>query len=582
MSWFNAFGRRIKSLTGPAHDNFDEDQIQDPKIETPLGAFGSLMISILVFPLQVLFLPMRFLGLFHQTGVQSDDYDDAHNLSSGAQFWRGLKSFGQTLLRLPYLIVTAPIRFFQGVVNSSTKEIIFIVPAIAMLGFLIYVGLQVIARPEAINNRYSKEVQAAMEKGDFAKAKTYFNRIMQDQELSQPQKLQWMVVLAETGEREKAEALLDELAPDDAVGFAPAHKIKALQIASQLKSSDNPMRLASLEKHLTKSHDESPMTQQAWAIYYKMVDKPDKAIEALAKAAQYDPTFFTAIAKYQGELNRSYDQQETLQIAEKQFREILDKQPLNSRTRVLLANSISQQRRYDEAQEVLVAGMAKQPDRLMRVATAEFFTMRHDLEQAGGNDTGKRIQYLFRALGAQPHHPPVYERLVKLAIEDEEDDESAVRIRDELNHLIAQDEPNPMAHFALSNILWQQGEREQATVHLELAHKIEPKFVIVLNNLAWVLAHQKKPDLERALELAEKAVKISPDDGRYRDTRGSIYLKLKRFKDAIADLELAVTDVEDKLAVRKKLATAYSEIGMNDQAEIQKKLVADAEENSIK
>jgi tetratricopeptide (TPR) repeat protein len=580
MSWFNAFGRRIKSLTGPSPDRFDNDEIQDPEIESPLGGFGKLLISILVFPLQVLFLPMRFLGLFHQTGVQNDDYDDAHNLSLGAKVGRNLKSAGRFLLRLPYLIVTAPIRFFQGVSRSGIREVLFIVPAVLMAGFLIYVGVQVFARSERINNKYSKEIVAAMNDGEFAKAKTVFKRIMQNNELSQPQKLQWMVVLAETGELDKAEQMLDELAPDDAIGFAPAHKIKALHLASQLKSSNNPMKLASLEKHLTKSRDETPPILDAWAFYYKNVDKPDKAIAALTKAARSDPRFLTVIAQYQGELNRLNDQRNTLKLAEKRFREILDGDTFNNRVRVLLANAISQQQRYDEAEEILTFGLEKKPDGLMKTANAVFFTMRHDLERNNENDIGKRIQYLFKALRAEPNHAPIYERLVKLsAASDNETD--AVQIRNELQFQIAQEDANPMAHFALSNILWAEGNRDEATKHLELAYKIHSKFNYVANNLAWVLASRAEPDLERALELSEQAVKSAPKSGRFRDTRGTIYMKLERYKDAIADFELAIGDVDDKLAVRRKLVEAYSAIGMDDQAKIQKDMLEAAQQDSI-
>ena len=62
-----------------------------------------------------------------------------------------------------------------------------------MLGFLGYVGVQVMGRSEIISNRYSAEVQAAMEAGDFEKAKTHFSRIMLDQELSKPQKMRYIV-----------------------------------------------------------------------------------------------------------------------------------------------------------------------------------------------------------------------------------------------------------------------------------------------------------------------------------------------------------------------------------------------------
>ena len=573
MSWLNAFGNHLKSLTSqrpPSTAGIDE--IQEPEIESSLGSLGKLLISILLFPVQLLFLPMRFLGLFHQSGVPDADYDSQHNLSLGSKLGRAVKGTGRSIMMLPYMIATAPVRFFRGVANSGLRSLIRN-PCVSDAWFFRLRRCASDRRGQNIHNRYADEVQQAMHQGDFKKAKTYFTRIMQDNELTQPQKLQWMVVLAKTGEPDKAEQILDELAPDDGVGYARAHRAKALRIAFSRKDKNAPLPLKQLENHLTRSRDNSPMIQQAWAIYYRAVDNPDKAIEALQAAAQEDPTYYIAIAKYEAELNRPEDRQETLQNAERQFSQLLEQEPSNSKVRWLLANSLSQQSRFDDAQEILVEGMTINPDRTMRMAHAEFFTRRYDLEKSGQNRMGKRISYLFRALAAVPNHVPIYERLIKLADENNSDGDNFVRVRDKLNQLIAGDEPNPMAHFALSNILWQHGELEKATVHLELAHKIAPKFTIVLNNLAWVLTHKDPPELDRALELAKQAVQYSPKDGRYRDTLGTIYFKLEQYKDAVAELELALPMVENKIAVRQKLVTAYTKLDMLDQAKLQQDII---------
>ena len=108
---------------------------------------------------------------------------------------------------------------------------------------------------------------------------------------------------------------------------------------------------------------------------------------------------------------------------------------------------------------------------------------------------------------------------------------------------------------------------------MELAYKIQPKFTIVLNNLAWVLAHQDPPALDRALELASRAVQQSPNDGRYHDTLGTIYLKQEKYKDAAAEFQLALVGVEDPIAVRKKLVTVYTKLNMPDQVEIQEDII---------
>ena len=175
MSWFNAFGRRIKSLANPRrHQSVDIDAIQDPEIESSLGSFGKLLISILVFPLQVLFLPLRFLELFHQTGVPVEDYESHQELSFVGKLGRSIKKFGRNIWMLPYWIVTSPVRFFRGVANSGIREILFVVPAVLMLCFLGYVGVRVMGRSETISNLYVAEVKSAMEASDFEKGRNLF------------------------------------------------------------------------------------------------------------------------------------------------------------------------------------------------------------------------------------------------------------------------------------------------------------------------------------------------------------------------------------------------------------------------
>ena len=86
----------------------------------------------------------------------------------------------------------------------------------------------------------------------------------------------------------------------------------------------------------------------------------------------------------------------------------------------------------------------------------------------------------------------------------------------------------------------------------------------------------KTPDLERALELALQAVQQSPNDGRYHDTLGTVYLKQEKYKDAAAEFQLALVGVEDPIAVRKKLVTVYTKLNMPEQVEIQEGIIEES------
>jgi predicted Zn-dependent protease len=67
--------------------------------------------------------------------------------------------------------------------------------------------------------------------------------------------------------------------------------------------------------------------------------------------------------------------------------------------------------------------------------------------------------------------------------------------------------------------------------------------------------------MENALAAVNKALEISPDQFRYRETRGQILVRLGRWKDAIQDLEFAANGLPGSAEVHRSLAKAYDALG---------------------
>ncbi len=88
----------------------------------------------------------------------------------------------------------------------------------------------------------------------------------------------------------------------------------------------------------------------------------------------------------------------------------------------------------------------------------------------------------------------------------------------------------------------------------------------VANNLAWILAHADPPDLARALELGNQAVALRPNDARFRDTRGRILVKMKRWNEALTDLELVLRSEPEQTDLHQLLAEVYDRLGSNEMA----------------
>ena len=127
--------------------------------------------------------------------------------------------------------------------------------------------------------------------------------------------------------------------------------------------------------------------------------------------------------------------------------------------------------------------------------------------------------------------------------------------------------PSAMLHLLLGLDAWKRGKQDEGILHLEQAYQLAPDVGLVVNDLAAMLATGPKPDLTRALALAETAVQHWPGETHFRDTRGQILVKLGRYKEALGDLEIAQRATPDNPSVHAALAIAYDHLGMSSLAE---------------
>lgn len=183
----------------------------------------------------------------------------------------------------------------------------------------------------------------------------------------------------------------------------------------------------------------------------------------------------------------------------------------------------------------------------------------------------QQLELLGEAIKIAPDNPAVLERVALLVGRDE----GADAIAEELLHdsLVSGTAP-AMVHFLLgTRAASTNADPKVAQSYLEQALKLNPNTPVVLNNLAWVLATRKEPDLDRALKLADQAVKLQPYQPNFRDTRGQIHVQMGNWSDGIADLEEALRKLKDKPPIHGALATAYEKIGNAELAALHRKKV---------
>lgn len=100
---------------------------------------------------------------------------------------------------------------------------------------------------------------------------------------------------------------------------------------------------------------------------------------------------------------------------------------------------------------------------------------------------------------------------------------------------------------------------------------IQPNDPIVLNNLAWILGHLKKPG---AIAYAEKANQISPNQPAFMDTLAMLLAERKEYPRAI-ELQLKALELQPSNAVtRLNLAKIFIMSGDSARAKIELEALA--------
>ena len=214
---------------------------------------------------------------------------------------------------------------------------------------------------------------------------------------------------------------------------------------------------------------------------------------------------------------------------------------------------------FSGAVEILRQGLALGDDPFYHQALARAYATQSDaLARDSRASLGDRLTLLENGLKHDPTDPNLLDRLVAVI---RTNGVGAERGQTTLQTLLARGQATELVHFALGLAAWERDEPKQARLHLEQAARIAPQMPIVANNLAWVLAHSEPPDLARGLKLIDQAIERWPDQPQCRGTRGSILARMRRWQEALPDLEAGLRAKPDDNDLHRELAITYENLG---------------------
>jgi len=435
------------------------------------------------------------------------------------------------------------------------------------------------AAQSAIQLSYRAAGRAAFTAGNLERARFYYSRLIGSGDIGSPQdQLNWATMLASSGDSQAAIKLLDKLAPEDAVGFGPAHLQKALFLTSALRAGQvqGPDVLNRLQWHLRQSaRDNSVESNQLWAFYYLAAGQPDKAIARQAIAAQLNPDLWLEAAALCNSPDSAEDRARFVGRAEAHSRQSIADNPLDAARRLMLVRVLVDRKQLDEADAILADGLKLESSPLLKRAGSDLCLVR--LEQLATPTTATsdadRLQAQIRLIGQASQIDPQNPAIVKhwAALHDRANsDEHRKQIREQLEKSIVDGESTAFAHFTLGGILWTVAEQKKSLFHLEKAFELDPRFMDAANNLAWVLANQEQPDADRAEQLIRQAIQQRPNDLRYQDTLGEVLSKQGKWDEALVVLErvFPVSPVGKRKNLHRRLADAYEHLGEENLARL--------------
>ncbi len=431
----------------------------------------------------------------------------------------------------------------------------------------------------AQGNEEKKESEVAVEKEKSNEVKTdkallYFRRVLQLENDNKRARYYVASRYAIRGSLAQARKMMEQLAPSKEAGYLPAHAWMAVDLIQQkqkgLKVSDTK-----LNHHLDKMSQWPEVSPQLLLVYAQFLasrQEKDAAVSMCQLAARKDQKLANQAAMLVKAIGNNGAAEQLASNAVLYHQAKLKAEEDSEEHRMGEAQGYILLEQWEQATNVLAEGLKINPESpsirrsLSMVLVERFKKSIVDEKDKFEANWG----FLQSALSVDPFNPAIGEQIAEMMQKEVTLDENFLFA---LRKQLAEGKASTITHMLLANAAVREGKFEQGRQHLATAYGLAPYATVVLNNYAMILTMVDPPELNKARELIDEAVKRDPTNAETLDSRGRILLMLNDVSNAIASFEKALAIAPERLDTRRVLVDAYDKNGLPEMAEAQRQVL---------
>jgi tetratricopeptide (TPR) repeat protein len=382
------------------------------------------------------------------------------------------------------------------------------------------------------------------------------------------------------GRLDVARRMIERISPGDRPGLPLGHVWMAKDLLTRA-SKGEPVSADVLKHHLQHSLEKLGQNVDAelYMIYASMLDRDNKTSDAaryLTKAGEVEPSLQLKVIEYFLQRNLPNQAKGSADNLIDKLSEALKQKDRNEQDKardvVLVARAYTLTGRIEESIAILNNHSPNQYNRAewRRCMSDNYRTSFRKSIVKSDQSVQVNLNYLNAAIAADPTNLSVQ---TDLALLHELGIASTPERRQSLVTLIAQEGNSIVPKLMLAQSAFFNEDLQGAISYYELILAELPELTLALNNVAALYSRITPANLERATELIDKALQISPRVSDFHDTKGDIDVKAGRSSEAVKNYLLALELDPERRDTRQKLIQQYLSTGNEEEAAKQKELV---------